>query len=115
MLSGHGQRIRIARVGSVVGGETGKIGVDWLGREGVTIWDGSGWKEDGNTTSFEASSKEGKEKKPKGDKETKEPEAMVKGMRWVRNGLVIGVDGVLEPPPSIGTHPLSSLPVVLMM
>ena len=99
MLSGHGQRLRIARGGSEAGGDAGRIGVDWMGREGVTIWDGSGWKEDGNSSFIDNMSKG---KKQKGDKEEKEPEVMVKGMRWVRNGLVIGVDGVLEPPPSIG-------------
>jgi len=99
MLSGHGQRLRIARGGSEIGGETGRIGVDWMGREGVTIWDGSGWKEDGNSSFIDTLSKG---KKQKGDKEEKGPEAIVEGMRWVRNGLVIGVDGVLEPPPSIG-------------
>jgi uncharacterized surface protein with fasciclin (FAS1) repeats len=105
MLSGHGQRLRIARGGSEVGGATGRIGVDWMGREGVTIWDGSGWKEDGNSSFVDVLSKG---KKQKGDKEEKEPEVIVKGMRWVRNGLVIGVDGVLEPPPSIGKSPLPS-------
>jgi hypothetical protein len=106
MLSGHGQRLRIARGGSEVGGDIGRIGVDWMGREGVTIWDGSGWKEDGNS-SFNGDMNKGK--KQKGDKEEKEPEVTVKGMRWVRNGLVVGVNGVLEPPPSIGKSPPSSL------
>ena len=99
MLSGHGQRLRIARGGSEVGGETGRIGVDWRGREGVTIWDGSGWQEDGNSSFIDSMRKV---KKDKGDKEDREPEVIVKGMRWVKNGLVIGVDGVLKPPPSIG-------------
>jgi uncharacterized surface protein with fasciclin (FAS1) repeats len=99
LLSGHGQRLRIARGGSEAGGERGRIGVDWLGKAGVSIWDGSGWKEDGNSSFVDIS---GKGKKHKGDQEEKEPEVKVKGMRWVRNGVVIGVDGVLEPPPSIG-------------
>jgi hypothetical protein len=99
MLSGHGQRLRIARGGSEEGGKSGRVGVDWTGKEGVTVWDGSGWKEDTNTTLVEGA---GKHKTPKGDHGDTEPEVRVKGVRWVRNGVVIGVDGVLEPPPSIG-------------
>ena len=99
LLSGHGQRLRIARGGSDAGGERGRIGVDWMGQEGVSIWNGSGWKEDRNTSLIDTT---GKGRKHKGGQEEQEPEIQVKGMRWVRNGVVIGVDGVLEPPPSIG-------------
>jgi hypothetical protein len=99
LLSGHGQRLRIARGGSDVGGETGRVGVDWTGKDGVSIWDGGGWKEDGNSSLVDVI---GKAVKHKGDKGGTEPEVQVKGARWVRNGVIIGVNGVLEPPPSIG-------------
>ena len=99
LLSGHGQRLRIARGGSVVGGDAGRVGVDWTGKDGVSIWDGSGWKENGNISLVDLI---GKGKKGKGDHGDEEPEIKVKGVRWARNGVVIGVDGVLEPPPSIG-------------
>ncbi len=78
MLGGHEQRLRIARAGSDCGGERGKVGIDWRGQGGVGVWDGEGWEKVGNDT------------------------GTVKGMRWVRNGVVVGVEGVLDMPPSIG-------------
>ena len=94
MLGGHGQRVRIARGGKSLkeAGERGKVGVDFDGSGGVDIWDGSGWKGDslGNVG----------EVKKRGKKGEKDREAQ--GIRWARNGAVVGVDGVLEPPPSIG-------------
>ncbi|ODO01697.1 hypothetical protein I350_06523 [Cryptococcus amylolentus CBS 6273] len=77
LLGGHGQRLRLARVGSEEGGKRGKIGADWKGEGGVGVWDGSGWKA-GNE------SKHG-----------------VTGVKWTRNGVVVGIEGVLDPPPSI--------------
>lgn len=97
LLSGHGQRVRLAKGGSDAGHERGMIGVDWSGRDGVSVWDGSGWNDDGNGTSVYKKHKDGGNKrKDDGD----EPE--VPGIRWVRNGVVVGIEGVLEPPPSIG-------------
>jgi hypothetical protein len=102
MLSGHGQRLRLARSGSEAGGERGRVGVDWLGQEGIAIWDGSGWKESGNGTLTGLKNKGDKGRKhPSGDGDNA-PDVNVTGVRWVRNGVVIGVEGVLEPPPSIG-------------
>ncbi|WVQ75361.1 hypothetical protein IAR50_004980 [Cryptococcus sp. DSM 104548] len=96
LLGGHGQRIRLARVGSEEGGERGKVGADWKGEGGVGVWDGSGWKA-GNES--------------KGD---------VTGVKWTRNGVVVGLDGVLDPPPSIDeiirSHPsLSYLAKILSL
>jgi hypothetical protein len=102
MLSGHGQRLRLARSGSEAGGERGRVGVDWMGQEGIAIWDGSGWKESGNGTLTGLKNKGDKGRKhPSGDGDGA-PDVNVTGVRWVRNGVVIGVEGVLEPPPSIG-------------
>lgn len=81
MLGGHGQRLRLATRGSGEGGDTGKIGVDFTGEGGAVVWDGSGW---GNMTSL------------------KKNETLVTGIRWARNGAVVGIEGVLEPPRSIG-------------
>lgn len=81
MLGGHGQRLRLATRGSGEGGDTGKVGVDFTGEGGAVVWDGSGW---GNTTSL------------------KKNETLVTGIRWARNGAVVGIEGVLEPPRSIG-------------
>ncbi|OXG33425.1 vacuolar membrane protein [Cryptococcus neoformans Bt120] len=96
LLGGHGQRLRIARVGSKEGGEKGKVGVEWDGEGGVEIWDGKGWAK-GNDSANE-----------------------VPGARWVRNGVVVGIDGVLDMPPSIEeiirTHPsLSYLSSILSL
>ena len=98
LLSGHGQRIRLARIGSEAGQDRGMIGVDWTGKNGVSIWNGSGWKQDGNDT---LTLKKGKRKGDKGD-EHGGSDSKVAGIRWTRNGVVVGVEGVLEPPPSIG-------------
>lgn len=101
LLSGHGQRLRLARGGSEQGGDRGKIGVNWLGEEGFAIWDGSGWMEKGNGTLTGYKHKEDNgTKHPDGDDDL--PKVNVTGAKWVRNGVVIGVEGVLEPPPSIG-------------
>ncbi len=82
MLGGHGQRLRVARAGSDDGAERGRIGIAWNGEKGVEVWDGSGWEPRGNESGL-------------GHKG-------MKGVRWVRNGVVVGVDGVLDMPPSIG-------------
>lgn len=74
------------------------IGVDWTGENGASIWDGSGWKQAGNDT---VSVNKGRRKGDKGG-EHGGSDSEVMGMRWTRNGVVIGVEGVLEPPPSIG-------------
>lgn len=100
MLSGHGQRLRLAKGGSDEGADRGMVGVDWLGKDGVSIWDGSGWKSEGNDTSAMKKHKD-KGKKGKDD----EPLPEVTGLRWVKNGVVVGVEGVLEPPPSVGQYP----------
>lgn len=109
LLSGHGQRIRLARAGSEEGQERGMIGVDWTGKNGVSVWDGSGWEHEGNRTSL---LKKGGRKGDKGG-EHGGPESEIIGMRWTRNGVVVGVEGVLEPPPSIGEHgrSLCNLPI----
>ena len=83
MLGGHGQRLRLgAKKGTI------SLGVDWTGAGGVSVWDGAGWPNKGNRTGngTELSSR-------------KEP---IKSAKWVRNGVVIGLEGVLEPPLSIG-------------
>ncbi|WVR09194.1 hypothetical protein IAU60_006256 [Kwoniella sp. DSM 27419] len=94
LLHGRGQRLRIAAVGSPQGGDSGKIGTDWAGDGGANVWDGSGWERKGNKT-------EGRKEKDK--------KGAVKGMKWVRNGVVVGIDQVLDMPPSIEeiirTHP----------
>ena len=84
MLAGHGQRLRLAKAGSLAGGATGTIGVDHRGEGGATVWNGAGWQTHGNQTG-----QRGKERK-------------FDGVRWVRNGAVVGIDAVLQPPPSIG-------------
>ena len=89
LLGGHGQRLRVARVGSKEGGPSGMVGVEWNGDGGVEIWDGKAWETVGNDT----------------DRDRQ----VVRGARWVRNGVVVGVEGVLEMPPSIGESLLSSV------
>lgn len=84
MLGGHGQRLRLAKAGSPVGGIRGRIGVDYRGEGGASVWDGTGWE------------------RPKNVTENNGREDQVEGVQWVRNGVVIGIDAVLEPPPSIG-------------
>ncbi|WWC73256.1 uncharacterized protein I206_107222 [Kwoniella pini CBS 10737] len=105
LLGGHGQRIRLAKIGSEHGGERGKIGLEWNGDNGVTFWDGKGWEDDTprpkpNKTEL-ADSNIGK-----GKDENKEK---FKGIRWTRNGAVVGINGVLDMPRSIEdiirTHP----------
>lgn len=89
LLGGHGQRLRLGKGGSEQGGERGRAGVDHVGEGGVDIWDGSGWPKapkNGSLTGFMGSRKEKK----------------MDGARWTRNGVVVGLQGVLEPPPSIG-------------
>lgn len=86
LLGGHGQRIRLARAGSKEGGERGKIGVDHNGRGGIDVWNGSGWRARGNQSNWM-------------DINNK---IRLLGARWTRNGVVVGVNGVLEPPPSLG-------------
>lgn len=90
MLGGHGQRLRLAGAGSEPGGERGKVGGDWRGDGGISLWDGEGWEEEGNVTI----QGEGKERRK------------IKGARWGANGVMIGIEGVLDMPPSIGMSPL---------
>ncbi|KAK4683657.1 hypothetical protein P7C73_g6577, partial [Tremellales sp. Uapishka_1] len=54
-----------------------RIGADWKGDGGARIWDGSGWDK-GNGT-----------------------RKQIQGGKWTRNGAVIGIEDVLEPPPDI--------------
>lgn len=112
LLSGHGQRIRLAKAGSEAGGERGMIGVDWTGKNGVSVWDGSGWKKPGNDT-LSLKLKKGRRKGDQGG-EHGGADSEVTGMRWTRNGVVVGVDGVLEPPPSIGECTRSSTVLLLI-
>ncbi|WVO18265.1 hypothetical protein L204_105976 [Cryptococcus depauperatus] len=101
LLGGHGQRLRIARQNSMEGGVRGKVGVGSGGQCGVGIWDGRGWLEPKkNGTSAE--------------------ENQIIGARWTSNGVVVGLDGVIDMPPSIEeiihTHPqLSYLSRILSL
>lgn len=120
-LLGHqGQRLRVARPGSQLGGERGLIGLNERGEEGVGVWDGSGWSTDPpdhhlNGGSDNSGQGEGEKEKDGDDKDKdggkkKDPKEKYKsGGRWGRNGGVIGLIGVLEPPPSmsdaIKAHP----------
>lgn len=101
MLGGHGQRLRIARAGSTEGGKRGKVDVDWKGQGGAEFWDGGGWNSNENGTTLRNSSAKGR-KGDHGDSGGVE-QRNVTGIRWVRNGVVVGVDSVLDMPPSIGT------------
>ena len=85
LLGGHGQRLRFAKAGSEQGEARGKVGVDHNANGGAKIWDGSGWSEDSGKDT-ESSAKKDK----------------IVGARWTRNGVVVGIEGVLEPPPSLG-------------
>ena len=91
MLGGHGQRIRLARARSTAGGKRGRIGVNHRGEGGATVWDGTGWELPRNLT------------------EKHDKAAQFRGGRWVRNGVIIGIEGVLEPPPSIGKWAVSDI------
>ncbi|WWC91370.1 uncharacterized protein L201_006313 [Kwoniella dendrophila CBS 6074] len=105
LLGGHGQRIRISKTSEQ---QKGKIGIDWNGENGIDFWDGKGWanndddkgKPHKNKTHTSIANLE-KDK----DKENKQ----LKGIRWTRNGVVVGIDGVLDMPLSIEqtirTHP----------
>ena len=105
LLGGHGQRLRKTKGRK---DERGRIGVDWLGGGGVGIWDGSGWAEPEGNSSLPLLRKD---KGPKGDDGGKgnqtDPSRRFVGARWARNGIVVGIDGVLEPPPSIREHSTS--------
>jgi solute carrier family 25 carnitine/acylcarnitine transporter 20/29 len=81
MLGGHGQRLRVAKAGSTEGGKRGKIGVQWDGQAGVDVWNGRGWREYNGTGLSSLG---------------------IKGTRWTRNGVVIGLNGVLDMPLNIG-------------
>ncbi|WWD21028.1 hypothetical protein CI109_105509 [Kwoniella shandongensis] len=91
LLGGHGQRVRLIK-GGLEGEDRGRVGVDWEGNGGVAVWDGKGWERKGNDTEH-------------ADKQKKQ----VVGAKWVRNGVVVGVEGVLDMPMSIEetirTHP----------
>ncbi|KLT41463.1 FAS1 domain-containing protein [Cutaneotrichosporon oleaginosum] len=90
LLGDHGQRLRLAMPGSAEGGERGLVGFDHFGANGAAVWDGSGWDKEPNNTHIRAEA-EDKDK----DKQKE------RGVRWVRNGVVVGVDGVLTPPLSL--------------
>lgn len=95
MLGKHGQRLRFARAGSEEGEERGRVGGDWKGEGGFAVWDGKGWGErDGNETHVQVEFGAGRE-----DRREK---AKIKGVRWGTNGAVVGIDGVLDTPRSIG-------------
>ncbi|WRT68887.1 uncharacterized protein IL334_005869 [Kwoniella shivajii] len=100
LLHGHGQRLRIAKIGSEQGGERGKIGLDWNGDGGADIWDGKGWEIQGNQTAKE---------EEQAEKKHNEHQKSLDGLKWTRNGVVVGIEGVLDMPPSIEeiirTHP----------
>ena len=103
MLGGQGQRLRLYRGKD---GESGRVGVDWTGEGGNGFWDGSGWPIQDNDTNLWPMGKGGKGGKDKdGDGKGHNDEDQrkkVPGARWARNGVVVGIDGVLDPPPSIG-------------
>lgn len=88
LLGGDGQRLRLLR-GSAPEADSARVGVDWKGEGGVLFWDGSGWE---NRTDRVETAKKGHRRK----------EEKVRGVRWASNGAVVGIDDVLEPPPSIG-------------
>nr|XP_019047790.1 hypothetical protein I302_04407 [Kwoniella bestiolae CBS 10118]OCF26720.1 hypothetical protein I302_04407 [Kwoniella bestiolae CBS 10118] len=103
LLGGHGQRLRLAKIGEEE--EKGRVGVDWNGEGGAVFWDGKGWEV------------EEPEPTPKPNKtdygnmmllKDKEKEQL-KGIRYARNGVVVGIEGVLDMPSSmediIRTHP----------
>lgn len=88
LLGDHGQRLRLALPGSAEGGERGLIGFDHFLEGGAAVWDGSGWegRDPNNTHAMPLKDKKDKDKS---------------GVRWVRNGVVIGTEGVLAPPKSL--------------
>ena len=88
LLGGSGQRLRLLR-GSGPDADLARVAVDWKGEGGVSFWDGSGWENRTDRISAEK----------KGHPEVK---AKVRGVRWAPNGAVVGLDDVLDPPPSIG-------------
>lgn len=110
-LLGHqGQRLRVARPGSQIGGERGLIGLNERGEEGTGVWDGSGWSTEPPDHHLNREKEEGGDDKDKGgDKDKKRKDKYKSGGRWGRNGGVIGITGVLTPPPSmsdaIKAHP----------
>ena len=83
MLGGRGQRLRLARAGSIEGGERGRVGTEWDGQGGVSVWNGT-WGQ--------------------GD-QMMQRKKQVAGVSWASNGAVVGVEGVLEAPRSIGKPP----------
>nr|XP_018259015.1 uncharacterized protein I303_08558 [Kwoniella dejecticola CBS 10117]OBR81173.1 hypothetical protein I303_08558 [Kwoniella dejecticola CBS 10117] len=103
LLGGHGQRVRLAKIGSEQGGERGKIGLEWNGEDGVTFWDGKGWEDHDPRPQPNKTEVAGIDTNKDKEKEK------FKGIRWTRNGAVVGIDGVLDMPPSIEeiirTHP----------
>jgi hypothetical protein len=59
----------------------------------LEVWDGSGWGErDGNETHLDF----GAGREDRKDKER------IRGAKWGTNGVVVGIEGVLDTPPSIG-------------
>ncbi|GMK59312.1 hypothetical protein CspeluHIS016_0703270 [Cutaneotrichosporon spelunceum] len=93
LLGNHGQRLRIALPGSAEGGYRGLVGFDHFGKGGAPVWDGSGWEKDQNNTHIWADADP--------DTDRNKGETKERGVRWVRNGVVIGLDGVLAPPLSL--------------
>ncbi|ORX38916.1 hypothetical protein BD324DRAFT_617870 [Kockovaella imperatae] len=101
LLGGHGQRLRVAKGDSE---HRAKVGVDWTGSGGIEFWDGSGWPvpDDQNKTSVnEAQKRKGDKGDQEGNAPKKPSNATGPVARWVRNGVVVGIQGVLEPPLSI--------------
>ncbi|WWD06482.1 hypothetical protein V865_004572 [Kwoniella europaea PYCC6329] len=101
LLGGHGQRIRLAKI-TGPDSERGSIGVDWNGQNGVEFWDGKGWEDNDDKPDPNPN---------KTDSETERTSTMMmlnekerdklKGIRYARNGVVVGIEGVLDMPPSI--------------
>lgn len=87
LLGSHGQRLRLALPGSAEGGEGGLVGFDHLWEGGAPVWDGAGWEDHKDPNNTHIMPLKDKHKHP--------------GVRWVRNGVVIGLDGVLNPPKTL--------------
>lgn len=114
LLGYHGQRLRLAHPGAEPAScgdfqkgkkeSRGCVGFDHAGEHGASVWDGSGWNstDDGghHFGEGEGEGDKGKDKDDKDDKEDKDKKKAV-GVRWGRNGPVIGIDSVLDPPKTL--------------
>jgi uncharacterized surface protein with fasciclin (FAS1) repeats len=101
LLGDHGQRLRIALPGSAEGGERGLVGFDHFGENGAAVWDGSGWENAPNNTHLWSADDADTDKDKDEDADKDKDKKKERGVRWVRNGVVIGLDGVLAPPLSL--------------